>query len=262
VLCIFSGVGVCQRYGADILTPKQTLCSQLRMSVVVQMGSIPASFSFQRDIENGLRQAGITVLPPNSFPEVRFVVAGTIANNFQPPQLNYRVSMDFVQLFSSNGKSVPGSTWSAIHPGLTPWNGIASASDLAGQARNDAINLLAQFLDDWREVNGVGSTAPLSRLFDGTWRGSYTCASGGGQSTWRIQEVRAAKVQADEEWMRFFSGHNTYTGTINGRTLEVTTEDMGGYKIDFRISDDGKSLSGRYIGHPNGCQTVSLRKVE
>jgi hypothetical protein len=266
LLCItiaLACTGVCQRYQtAGLMTPKQTLAGQPSISVAVEMGSIPASYSFQRDIENGLRQAGISVLPANAFPVLRFVVAGTVANQFQPPQLNYRVTLDFVQVFAANGRTLKGSTWSAIHTGLTPWSGISSAPDLAAQARRDALSMLNDFLDDWREVNGVASSVALTRLFDGVWRGGYSCPNGTGQSTWKIQEVRAGKVQADEQWVRFLSGHNSYTGTINGRSLEVKTEDMGGYLIQFRLSDDGRSLSGRYVGHPNGCQTVSLRKAE
>lgn len=273
VILVFAltGVVVGQRSQmTDILTDKQTLAGQSRMAVSVEMISIPG-YTFRGDIESALRQAGISVLSSTEralvYPLLRFAVSGTIVTRLQPPELNYRISLQFIQLFSaSNGKYFKASTWSSLHSGLTPWNGILSGPQVIGDVKKDAMNMLDAFVDDWHEVNGGATPDPAtsSHIFDGVWRGTYTCGglfAGNGQSTWTIREVKPLRVEAEEQYTRFASGHFGYTGIVNGRRLDVTTQE-GGYSVQFTISDDGTRLSGRYIGHPNQCQTVSLQKVQ
>lgn len=273
-LILFSalaGIAVGQRPQTfDVMSDKQTLAGETRMAIALEMVSIPG-YTFRADIENAIRQAGITVLASNdrapAYPLLDFTIVGSIVNRVQPPQINYRVSLRFFQLFStSNGKYMRASTWSSVHSGLTPWNGLTSGPQVIADVRREVMDMLSSFLEDWREVNSGAppEAASSSHIFDGIWRGTYTCGGffpGTGQSTWTIREVTAGKVEADEQWSRLVSGRYSYTGTISGRTLEVTTEE-GGYSVQFTISDDGARLSGRYIGHPSQCQTVSLRKVQ
>lgn len=267
----FAALGYSQGpQNSEILSEKQTLAQQSRMAVALEMISI-RGYNFQADVEDALRQAGITVLPSNNrtptYPLLRLAIGGTIANQLNPPELNYRIHLQFIQLFQlSNNRYIRATTWSAVRSGLTPWNGVLLASQAIAAVQKDAMDVLNTFLDDWREANGAATAeaVPASHLFDGIWRGTYSCAGmfgGIGQSTWTIHEVRPGKVEAGEQWSRFASGHYNYTGTISGRTLEVTTEE-GGYSVEFTISDDGTMLNGRYIGHPSQCQTVSLRKVQ
>ncbi len=268
LLVTFANIPLCQRpQPVDIVTDKQTLSGQSRMAVAVDMVSLPG-YNFRPDIENALRDAGITVLP-SAFPLLRVVVTGTIVNRLQPPQLNYRIALEFIQLLPlGTGKYAKATTWSSGHTGLVPWNGVMSSSEVVAAARKEAMTMLNDFLEDWREVNAGTAPprqeAPMSHLFDGVWRGTYMCAGGfggGGQSAWTIREVRPGRVEVEEQWFRFLRGRNTYTGTINGRILEVKTNDMGGYSVSLKLSDDNSVLVGRYIDHPNQCQTITLRKA-
>jgi hypothetical protein len=270
VLVAFADIALCQRAQTDILTDKQTLANQPKMSVAVEMVSIPG-YTFRPDVENALREAGITILPSTErapvYPLMRVLVTGTVVNRLQPPQLNYRIALEFVQLLpAGSGKYVKATTWSSNHTGLVPWNGYLSSSQVIGEVQKDAMGMVGDFVEDWREANSTASSrpeAPMSHLFDGVWRGAYACTSGfggGGQTTWTIREVRAGRVEVEEQWVRFISGRNTYTGTIAGRTMEVKTADLGGYAVNLTLSDDNTTLSGRYIGHPNQCTTITLRK--
>ena len=145
---------------------------------------------------------------------------------------------------------------------------MLQASQVVGPlSRRDVINMLGDFTSDWTDVNGGPSNqqaaSAMSRLFDGVWKGSYTCNSGfggGGQTTWTIREVRANRVEVEEQWVRFLTGRNSYAGTINRRTLDVRTEDLGGYSVTLSLSADGSTLQGRYVGHPNQCVAITLRK--
>jgi hypothetical protein len=271
-LVVFAGIAFCQRPQTDIVADKQTLANQPRMAVAVDTISIPG-FSFRADVENAVREAGITLLSSTdrapSYPLLRAKVTGTIVNRLQPPQLSYFIALEFVQLLPlGDGKYARATTWSSNHSGILPWNGIVSSSQVVDEVRKDVMSLLSDFVEDWREVNSSASSAPAapaSHLFDGVWRGTYACTSGfggGGQSTWTIREVRPGRVEVDEQWVRFLSGHNSYTGTITGRTLEVKTNDLGGYSVNLTLSRDNATLAGKYVGHPNQCQTITLRKLE
>ena len=251
ILLTLASTAMAQNYPSNgIMSDKQTLAGITRMAVAEKL-SIPG-YSLRGDAEGALRRAGISVLSSTDsspvYPALRVVLAGTIVNNFRPPQLNYRIDLEFIQLLSFNsGKSIKAVTWSKTEMGLIPWGGVESSPQLVAQARKGLQGILNDFLDDWREANGVSSaaTAAFSHLFDGVWKGTYTCAGGfggSGQSTWSIREVRPGKIEADEQWVRFMSGHNTYTGTISGRSLDVKTGDMGGYEVQFTLSNERRTL--------------------
>ena len=242
------------------------------MAVAIDMVSLPG-YTFRPDVENALREAGITILPSTdrapAFPMLRVGVTGTVVNRFQPPQLSYHIGLELIQLLPfGTGKYVKATTWSSNRSGIVAWNGIISSSEVVEEVRKNAMTMLNDFLEDWREVNSGAAPSrvepPLSRLFDGVWRGSYSCTGGfggGGQSTWTIREARPGRVEVVEQWVRFLTGRNTYTGAINGDILEVRTNDMGGYSVTLRLSSDQSTLAGRYSGHPNQCQTITLRKT-
>jgi len=277
LLFALADVILCQRPQASQIEPdKQTLAGHGSMSVAVNI-SLPG-FDFRSEVEQKLRETGITVLNSSdqqvAYPALRLSLEASLIQRFRPPQLDYRIGLEFVQLFTlRTGRYAKAATWSANHSGLLPWNGIESATDVVSGVQKEALNLVDRFISDWRDVNSsAGQQQPEggapSGHFDGIWRGSYSCSGGfgGGTTVWRIREVTPGNVQIVEQWTHFISGRNSYQGRITGRTLDVTTVEtsngMSAYSVRLTLAPDNSTLNGRYSGHPNHCDTVTLEKSE
>ncbi|MBZ5729114.1 MAG: hypothetical protein LAP87_29575 [Acidobacteriia bacterium] len=274
LLVALAAVVLCQRpQMAAVVAGKQTLVGRAAMAVAMDMASIPG-YNFRPDVENRLREGGIAILRPTedppTYPLLRVGIDAAIVQKLQPPQLNYHVALEFIQLIPlGDGKYLKATTWSSSHSALTPWNGILSGPQAVGEIQKDVMSLLDGFVEDWREVNGQtrpqsGSPPAVSGRFDGTWRGTYACSGGlgGGQTVWVIREVKAGVIQVDEQWTHFITGRNVYSGTIAGRNLNVRTSNMGGYDVKLTLADDNVTLRGTYAGHPNHCDTINLRKSQ
>ena len=113
------------------------------------------------------------------------------------------------------------------------------------------------------EVDQKLETAKNRVALIGTWKGSYSCPNGGGNSSWEIHNPTDTTFSASETWFHFIQGVNEYTGSLSADgVLTFTTEGLGGYTVTFTLSADKKMLTGRYAGHPNGCRSVTLYKQQ
>jgi hypothetical protein len=265
-------IGFCQRpQTAAIVADKDTLRGHAAMAVAIDTTTNPSA-DLRPDIESRLRAGGITVLrqtpDPLTYPLLRVSIGGVTVQRVQ--QLNYHITLEFIQLFpSGDGTYLKATTWSSNHYGLTPWTGAFSAPQAETEIERDLMSLIGGFVDAWREANGqarpqAGPAPVFSGRFNGTWQGTYSCSRGssGGQTVWVIREVKAGSVEVQEQWTHFISGRNNYSGTIAGNNLDVKTKDMGGYEVKLTLSDDNRTLRGQYIGHPNYCETIVLRKSQ
>jgi len=256
---------------AAILTDKESLRGHIAMAVEIDMASIPGA-DLRPEIENKLQQGGITILrataDPRTYPILRIGIDGATIQRLQ--QLNYHIVLEFIQLFSSaDGKYMQAASWSSHQSGFTPWtNAFSSAQPALAEIERDVMSALNGFLQSWGEANGrlrpqAAPVAACSGLFNGTWQGTYSCNGGssGGQTVWVIREVRPGVAEVQEQWTHFITGRNNYTGTIADNSLDVKTRDMGGYEVKLSLSADNATLRGKYFGHPNYCETVTLRKT-
>src|ERR1700735_4737276 len=101
VLYALADIAYCQRpQTTAIVADKATLKGHAAMAVTIEMGSLPGA-NLRPDIEDRLREGGIAILrqtdDPRTYPLLLVGLGGTTVQRLQ--QLNYHVTLEFLQLF-------------------------------------------------------------------------------------------------------------------------------------------------------------------
>ena len=105
-----------------------------------------------------------------------------------------------------------------------------------------------------------------AQLFKGLWSGTYRCADmfGIGKTNFRFDVKNGALTKVTENFRRsvMLGGTNEYdVVSVTNKKIILQTTYLGGYKVEFRFSENNKKLIGRYIGHLN-CQTIQLSRQQ
>jgi hypothetical protein len=142
--------------GAQIIDQDEVLRGQTAMAVDVEVTGVRdiSESTYQSDVVDQLRAAGIKVLPettPPTFPLLVLRADGDISRGIGTPYIAYMLRIEYRELYPARGtggepRYVMGTMWASAYYGMMP---ALQTLSMRGHAKD----LVSGFVESWKKVN-------------------------------------------------------------------------------------------------------------